>query len=261
MAAHTGIFIASPEYNASITPLLKNTLDWVSHVREPGPSGPEVFKTRVFALGSSSPGGMGGLKEFLRVISTHRANTVYIAPPIAVALAKHPIVDYYDLSCVENVLSGAAPLDAELGHAVAKRLGCQVRQGYGMTELSPVSHAIPRDQPGHGPQQRRGGAAEHRVQAGRPGDRRGGRPGRARRAVGARPERDGRLPEQPRGHRDHPRRRGLPAHRRRRRGHRGRRVLDRRPGQGADQVQGLPGAAGRAGGAAADPRRGSPTSR
>jgi acyl-CoA synthetase (AMP-forming)/AMP-acid ligase II len=87
------------------------------------------------------------LAEFLRVISTHRVNTVYIAPPIAVALAKHPIVDSYDVSCVENVLSGAAPLDAELGHAVAKRLGCQVRQGYGMTELSPVSHAIPRDKP------------------------------------------------------------------------------------------------------------------
>jgi acyl-CoA synthetase (AMP-forming)/AMP-acid ligase II len=87
------------------------------------------------------------LAEFLRVISTYQVNTVYIAPPIAVALAKHPIVESYDVSCIENVLSGAAPLDAELGHAVAKRLGCQVRQGYGMTELSPVSHAIPRDKP------------------------------------------------------------------------------------------------------------------
>ena len=87
------------------------------------------------------------LAEFLRVISTHRASVVYIAPPIAVALAKHPIVEDYDVSCVENVLSGAAPLDAELGHAVAKRLACEVRQGYGMTELSPVSHAIPRDRP------------------------------------------------------------------------------------------------------------------
>jgi chromate reductase len=67
MAAHTGIFIASPEYNASITPLLKNTIDWVSHVREPGPSGPEVFKTRVFALGSTSPGGMGGLRSLITV--------------------------------------------------------------------------------------------------------------------------------------------------------------------------------------------------
>src|SRR3990167_1383255 len=36
MEAHSGVFIASPEYNASITPLLKNTLDWVSHVRSEG---------------------------------------------------------------------------------------------------------------------------------------------------------------------------------------------------------------------------------
>jgi len=62
MSAHTGIFIACPEYNSSITPLLKNTLDWVSRVREPAPSGAEVYKTRVFALGSASPGGLGGLR-------------------------------------------------------------------------------------------------------------------------------------------------------------------------------------------------------
>ncbi len=62
MAAHTGIFIACPEYNASITPLLKNTLDWVSRVRAPGLTGPEVYKSRVFALGSASNGGMGGLR-------------------------------------------------------------------------------------------------------------------------------------------------------------------------------------------------------
>ncbi len=67
MAAHTGIFIASPEYNASITPLLKNTLDWVSHVRDDGPTGFEVYKTRVFALGSSSNGGMGGLRSLTTV--------------------------------------------------------------------------------------------------------------------------------------------------------------------------------------------------
>jgi acyl-CoA synthetase (AMP-forming)/AMP-acid ligase II len=42
-------------------------------------------------------------------------------------------------------MSGAAPLDAELGHAVAKRLGCRVVQGYGMSELSPVSHITPFD--------------------------------------------------------------------------------------------------------------------
>jgi acyl-CoA synthetase (AMP-forming)/AMP-acid ligase II len=87
------------------------------------------------------------LPEFLRIISEYRVGRVYIAPPLAVALAKHPIVDQYDLSCVDVIISGAAPLDAELGHAVAKRLGCTVLQGYGMTELSPVSHCIPDDRP------------------------------------------------------------------------------------------------------------------
>jgi 4-coumarate--CoA ligase len=70
---------------------------------------------------------------------------VFIAPPVAVALAKHPLVDDYDLSSVHSIFSGAAPLDQELGKAVANRLGCRVRQGYGMSEMSPVSHAIPFD--------------------------------------------------------------------------------------------------------------------
>jgi acyl-CoA synthetase (AMP-forming)/AMP-acid ligase II len=82
------------------------------------------------------------LAEFLRIIAEHRVSYVYIAPPIAVALAKHPVVDQYDLSSIEIIFSGAAPLDAELGQAVAKRLGTRVRQGYGMTELSPVSHSM-----------------------------------------------------------------------------------------------------------------------
>jgi NAD(P)H-dependent FMN reductase len=60
--AHTGVFITSPEYNASFSPLLKNTIDWISHTREEGEKPLEVFRTRVFALGSASPGGMGGLR-------------------------------------------------------------------------------------------------------------------------------------------------------------------------------------------------------
>lgn len=62
MKVHTGIFIASPEYNASFSPLLKNTIDWVSHIRDDGEAPLEVFKTRVFAVGAASPGGMGGLR-------------------------------------------------------------------------------------------------------------------------------------------------------------------------------------------------------
>ncbi|WP_016933294.1 MULTISPECIES: AMP-binding protein [unclassified Rhodococcus (in: high G+C Gram-positive bacteria)] len=85
------------------------------------------------------------LVDFLTYISEHKCTYVFIAPPVAVALAKHPLVDRYDLSSVHTVFSGAAPLDKELAGAVAARLGCNVRQGYGMSEMSPVSHAIPFD--------------------------------------------------------------------------------------------------------------------
>ncbi|RNE67323.1 AMP-binding protein [Cryobacterium tepidiphilum] len=83
------------------------------------------------------------LAEFLRVISEHRATFVFIAPPIAVALAKSPLVDEYDLSTVRVVFSGAAPLDGALAATVAERLDTTVSQGYGLTETSPVTHAIP----------------------------------------------------------------------------------------------------------------------
>ena len=54
--AHQGIFIASPEYSASVTPLLKNAIDWVSRVRERGDPTYAAFKGRVFAIASASPG-------------------------------------------------------------------------------------------------------------------------------------------------------------------------------------------------------------
>ncbi len=61
------------------------------------------------------------------------------------ALAKHPIVDNYDLSSVEMILSGAAPLGSDLQSAVEKRLDCRVTQGYGLTETGPVTNAVPLD--------------------------------------------------------------------------------------------------------------------
>lgn len=83
------------------------------------------------------------LPEFLRIIQDEKCTYLFIAPPIAVALAKHPLVDSYDLSSVRAILSGAAPFDTALAQAVATRLSTRVRQGYGMTEMSPVSHVIP----------------------------------------------------------------------------------------------------------------------
>lgn len=67
---HGGIFIACPEYDASITPLLKNTIDWIGRVKEDGGGPSAVFKTRVFALGSASPGALGGLRGLITVRQT-----------------------------------------------------------------------------------------------------------------------------------------------------------------------------------------------
>lgn len=80
------------------------------------------------------------LEEFLALHEKYGVTRSFVAPPIVVALAKHPLVDKYDLSKVEQFFSGAAPLSAELALEAGARLGCEVVQGYGMTELSPVSH-------------------------------------------------------------------------------------------------------------------------
>lgn len=63
--AHGGIFIASPEYNASVTPLLKNTLDWISRVREGREPPLAAYKDRVFALGGASNGVYGAMRSLL----------------------------------------------------------------------------------------------------------------------------------------------------------------------------------------------------
>ena len=90
------------------------------------------------------------LEQFLRLQQEHRATRSYVVPPIALALAKHPLVDQFDLSSLDIVMSGAAPLSAELSEAAASRLGCTVLQGYGLTETSPVTHVSPheRNKPG-----------------------------------------------------------------------------------------------------------------
>jgi acyl-CoA synthetase (AMP-forming)/AMP-acid ligase II len=80
------------------------------------------------------------LEQFLKLIQEYKITRVNIIPPVLVALAKHPIVNQYDLSSLVELASGAAPLSAELTQQVMDRIGCSVLQGYGMTETSPVTH-------------------------------------------------------------------------------------------------------------------------
>ncbi|MGA8650012.1 MAG: NADPH-dependent FMN reductase [Xanthobacteraceae bacterium] len=65
LAAHQGVFIASPEYTASVTPLLKNAIDWITRVHGRNDEPYAAFKNRVFALGSASARADGGLHALM----------------------------------------------------------------------------------------------------------------------------------------------------------------------------------------------------
>ena len=78
------------------------------------------------------------LETFLRAHGEHGIELTFIAPPMAVALAKHPAVTPEAFAANKLMFSGAAPLDDEVARAVERRLGTDCVQGYGMTETSPA---------------------------------------------------------------------------------------------------------------------------
>ncbi|HEX8852849.1 MAG TPA: AMP-binding protein, partial [Pyrinomonadaceae bacterium] len=90
------------------------------------------------------------LEQVLGVMQDYKVTTAHLVPPVVLALAKHPVIDSYDLSSVKTVFSGAAPLGAELSQACCERLGCTIIQGYGMTETSPVTHLTNHERTKHG---------------------------------------------------------------------------------------------------------------
>lgn len=115
ITAHQGVFIAGPEYNASITPLLKNALDWVSRVRERGEPALAAYKNRAFALGSASPGRFGGMRSLLamRQVLEIGCGALVIPDQISVAQADQAFDE------LDNLKDGRA---ADQLRAVARRL-------------------------------------------------------------------------------------------------------------------------------------------
>jgi NAD(P)H-dependent FMN reductase len=89
--AHPGVFIASPEYNASLTPLLKNTIDWISRVREKQEPPLSAYRNRVFALGAASNGTLGGMRSLMALRQSLElgCGALVIPEQIAVREASH----------------------------------------------------------------------------------------------------------------------------------------------------------------------------
>jgi PAS domain S-box-containing protein len=84
------------------------------------------------------------IESFFKAIETYRVATALLVPPLVEAMASHPSSQKYDLSSLRELFCGAAPLAESAARACAARTGCQVRQGYGMTESSSTMFSTPR---------------------------------------------------------------------------------------------------------------------
>jgi 4-coumarate--CoA ligase len=79
------------------------------------------------------------LEKFCQAVEEHKPDRAHLVPPIIIQLAKNPIVDKYDLSSLNMIVSAAAPLAKETEQGLLDRIGCPTKQAWGMSELSPIA--------------------------------------------------------------------------------------------------------------------------
>ena len=84
---------------------------------------------------------------FFRAVEVYRATRAELVPPMVLGLAASDLIDSHDVSSLRVLTSGAAPLGADLARACAQRIGCRVKQAYGLTEIAGGSHIAPDDGP------------------------------------------------------------------------------------------------------------------
>jgi NAD(P)H-dependent FMN reductase len=80
IGAHHGVLIVTPEYNASVPPLVKNTIDWVTRVQEPQETRGQVFRGRAFAIAAASQSRLGGSRSLAALRSILSACQALVIP-------------------------------------------------------------------------------------------------------------------------------------------------------------------------------------
>src|SRR6202047_2352221 len=114
IGAHHGVLIVTPEYNSSVPPLVKNTIDWVTRVQDPNETRGQVFRERAFAIAAASESRLGGARSLaaLRLILTACHATV-IPNQLALAFASEA---YDDMERLKH------PADIEALNALVRQL-------------------------------------------------------------------------------------------------------------------------------------------
>ncbi|CAJ0845838.1 9577_t:CDS:2, partial [Entrophospora sp. SA101] len=78
------------------------------------------------------------INSFCHAIQDHKINIIYVVPPIVLKLVKDPAVDNYDLTSLKFLFCAAAPLSEELSNMFSNKFGTPLKQGYGLTETTPI---------------------------------------------------------------------------------------------------------------------------
>jgi chromate reductase, NAD(P)H dehydrogenase (quinone) len=114
MSAHHGVLIVTPEYNSSVPPLVKNTIDWVSRVQDAHETRGQIFRQRAFAIAAASEGRLGGTRclAALRLILSACHATV-IPNQLALSFADQA---YDDMDRLKH------PADIEALNALVRQL-------------------------------------------------------------------------------------------------------------------------------------------